>query len=55
MTAKSHGTNGHKPSFIAIGLVLGTCFMVAMENPALIIIGVLLGIILDWRQRKNNN
>jgi len=52
MTAKSRDTKGHKPNFIAIGLILGCCFMVAMESPAPIIFGVMLGIALDWRQRK---
>jgi len=55
MTTKSRHTKGHKTNFIAIGIVLGTCFGVAMENPAYIIFGVMLGIALDWRQRKNNS
>jgi len=55
MTTKSPDTQGHKPNFIAIGLVLGCCFTVAMESPVPIIFGVALGIILDWRQRKNNS
>ena len=53
MSHNSKPQQSHKPNFIAIGLVLGTCFMVAMQSPIYILAGVMLGIILDWRQRKS--
>lgn len=43
----------HKPKYIAIGIVLGLCFMIAMESPAFFVLGVILGITLDRRQRKD--
>ncbi len=42
----------HKPNFIALGIVLGTVFGVSLESSALLVALVVLGIILDYRQRK---
>ena len=52
MNIKSNNPTSHNPNFIAIGIVLGCCFMVAMQSPALFVVGMSLGIILDRRQRR---
>jgi hypothetical protein len=41
-----------KPNYLAIGIVLGICFMVAMENPFFIVIGLIIGVVPDRRHRE---
>jgi hypothetical protein len=43
----------HKPNYLATGMVLGICFMVATESPAFLIFGLIIGVVLDWRYRKD--
>jgi hypothetical protein len=50
MTTKPKNQMNHKTNYLTIGLVLGTCFMVAMQNPIFILLGLALGIALNWRQ-----
>ena len=53
MSHQPHKRTTHRPNYIALGIVLGTCFRAALESPAVIIIAVIVGIALDWRQRQN--
>ena len=53
MTTNSKNHSTHKPNYITIGIVLGCCFMIAMESPALFVVGLSLGIILNRRQRQS--
>ena len=52
MSKKSLNSAPHKPNYIAIGIVLGTCFMVAMESPAFFVFGLMIGVALDRLKKE---